>query len=42
VAEYNGLLAGLRGYGSIWDAWADATRGECAQTLSNLMDLMVD
>ena len=40
LAEYNGLLAGLQGYGSAWDPWADATRGECAQALWHLMDLM--
>ena len=40
LAEYNGLLAGLQGYGSAWDPWADATRGECAQVLWNLMHLM--
>lgn len=39
VAEYNGLLAGLDGYGSGWDPWAPATRGETAQLLWNLLKL---
>ena len=33
VAEFNGLLAGLVGYGASWDPWATATRGECAEVL---------
>jgi hypothetical protein len=36
IAEYNGLLEGLSGYGSAWDPWAPATRGEVAQILHNL------
>jgi hypothetical protein len=30
-AEYNGLLAGLEGFGPDWDPWQAATRGEAAQ-----------
>ncbi len=37
LAEYNGLLAGLDGYGSSWDPWAPASRGEVAQLLHNLV-----
>jgi len=36
IAEYNGLLQGCYGYGSAWDPWAPATRGEVAQILRNL------
>jgi hypothetical protein len=36
IAEYNGLTAGLVGYGAAWDPWASATRGECAQIIWNL------
>ena len=36
-AEYNGLLAGLTGFGSSWGPWATATRGEVAQILWNAM-----
>lgn len=36
-AEYNGLLAGLTGFGSTWDPWGTATRGEVAQILWNAM-----
>lgn len=39
-AEYNGLLAGLAGFGSSWDPWAFASRGETAQMLWNLMALL--
>lgn len=39
VAEYNGLLDGLYGYGSAWDPWVLATRGEVAQVLRNLTTL---
>ena len=38
IAEYNGLLDGLQGYGWGWDPWVIATRGEAAQILWNLMD----
>lgn len=38
LAEYNGLLAGIDLDG--WDEWADATRGEVAQMLWNLWELM--
>lgn len=37
TAEYNGLLAGVLGFGSGWDLWAEATRGETAQMLHNLL-----
>jgi hypothetical protein len=37
VAEYNGLLADLVGFGAGWDPWAPATRGEVAQMLWRLM-----
>ncbi len=36
VAERNGLLAGLVGFGPDWDPWAPITRGEAAQLLVNL------
>ncbi len=39
VADYNGLLAGLEGYGRTWDPWASATRGEVAQMLRDLTQL---
>ena len=35
LAEYNHLLSGLSGFGSSWDPWRKATRGECAQVLWN-------
>jgi len=37
LAEYNGLLAGLEGFDRNWDPWKQATRGEVAQMLWNLM-----
>lgn len=37
VAEDNGLLDGLLGYGRHWDPWQAATRGEGAQVLWNLL-----
>lgn len=37
MAEYNGLLQGLTGFGPSWDPWSDASRGEVAQMLWNLM-----
>ncbi len=37
IAEYNGLLAGLQGFGPGWDPWQTASRGECAQILWNLL-----
>ena len=37
MAEYNGLLEGLSGFGKSWDPWKYATRGEVAQMLWNLM-----
>lgn len=36
-AEYIGLLAGLTGFGSTWNPWETATRGEVAQILWNVM-----
>ena len=38
-AEYNGLLNGLEGLSSGWNAAAYASRGECAQLLYNLLVL---
>jgi lysophospholipase L1-like esterase len=37
LAEYNGLLAGLVGFGPSWDPWAFATRGEVAQMIEDLL-----
>lgn len=37
MAEYNGLLAGLMGFGPSWDPWKTASRGEAAQMLFNLL-----
>jgi len=37
IAEYNGLLDGLVGMGSGWSVTANATRGEVAQMLRNLL-----
>mgnify|MGYP000927572860 CR=1 FL=1 len=37
VAEDNGLMNGLLGYGREWDPWQAATRGEGAQLLWNLL-----
>lgn len=39
VAEANGLLAGIYGYGPSWNPWDPATRGEVAQVLSNVTKL---
>lgn len=39
IAEYNGLLAGLSGFGEGWDPWAPASRGEVAQILWQAMSL---
>jgi hypothetical protein len=36
-AEYNGLLTGLAGFGSSWNAWGTTSRGEVAQILWNSM-----
>ena len=33
LAEQNGLLDGIVGYGPAWDPWAPITRGEAAQLL---------
>ena len=40
IAEYNGLLKLLVGYGATWDPWAAATRAEVAQMLFNLRTLL--
>ena len=37
IAEFNGLIAGLEGFGTAWDPFAFATRGEVAQILHNLL-----
>lgn len=37
IAEYNGLLTGLQGFGTGWDPWHAASRGECAQILWNVL-----
>lgn len=37
IAEYNGLLEDLQGMGPRWNVVADATRGEVAQILHNLL-----
>jgi hypothetical protein len=39
IAEANGLLEGIAGYGASWNPWAPATRGEVAQMLQNLLYL---
>lgn len=36
IAEYNGLLTGLEGFGPAWDPWVPASRGEVAQVLYTL------
>lgn len=36
IAQYNGLLRLLEGYGATWNPWAKATRGGVAQMLFNL------
>ncbi len=33
VAEANGLLAGIEGYGETWNPWAMATRGRPLRSL---------
>ena len=40
IAEYNGLLDGLLGMGPGWDVTANATRGEVAQMLWNLLNVL--
>ena len=40
IAEWNGLLARLVGFGPGWDPWANASRGEAAQMLAALMTLV--
>ena len=35
VAEYNGLLVGVSGFGPDWDPWKYASRGEVAELLSS-------
>ena len=39
MAEYNGLLAGLQGFGASWDPLKSASRGEVAQMLAGLLAL---
>jgi hypothetical protein len=39
IAEASGLLTGIDGYGTSWNPWAPATRGEVAQVLHNLLNL---
>ena len=39
IAEANGLLEGIDGYGASWNPWAPAARGEVAQILQNLLYL---
>ena len=41
-AEFSGLLAGLVGFGSGWNPFAPASRGEVAQLLHNLMGLIAE
>ncbi len=36
LAEYSGLLTGLRDYGPGWDPWHDASRAEAAQVMWNV------
>ena len=40
IAEYNGMLTGLVGFGPSWSPWAAASRGETAPMLWNLMELL--
>lgn len=40
VAEYNGLLGSLQGFGGAWDPWACASRGETAQILWNVLQVI--
>lgn len=35
LAEYNGLLVGVVGFGPDWNPWTNASRGEVAETLWN-------
>jgi hypothetical protein len=35
LAEYNGLLVGVQGFGPSWGPWINASRGEVAQMLWN-------
>jgi hypothetical protein len=37
LAECNGLLSGLVGYGHTWNPWSFASRGEVAQMPWNLV-----
>jgi hypothetical protein len=39
IAEANGLMDGIENYGTSWDPWAKATRGEVAQMLGNVLNL---
>lgn len=40
IAEFNGMLTGLIGFGPAWSPWTAATRGETAQMLWNLMGML--
>lgn len=40
LAEYNGLLGGLQGFGPSWDPFKAASRAEVAQMLANLLTFM--
>lgn len=42
LAEFNGLLDGLEGFGRSWNPWQAATRGEVAQILWNLLGKLGD
>jgi hypothetical protein len=40
IAQYNGLLKELQGYGESWDPWQKASRAEVAQMLHNVRWLL--
>ena len=40
IAEFNGLLAGLQGFGPAWDPDAAASRGEVAQLMWNYLQAL--
>ncbi len=40
TAEWNGLLVHLESFGATWNPWTEASRGETAQVLFDLMELM--
>jgi hypothetical protein len=41
-AEYNGLLGGIYGPSGTWNTTSNASRGECAQILYNLLLKLAD